>query len=65
MKIKYDKETDVIYIKFSDRLISESDENKPGIIFDYDKSGKIVAIEVIGASKKMDHLNSVEYEFAQ
>ena len=65
MKIKYDKETDVIYIKFSDKVISESDENKPGIIFDYDKSGKIVAIEVIGASKKMDHLNSVEYEFAQ
>jgi len=65
MKIKYDKETDVIYIKFSDKDISESDENKPGIIFDYDKSGKIVAIEVIGASKKMDHLNSVEYEFAQ
>jgi uncharacterized protein YuzE len=65
MKIKYDKETDVIYIKFSDRHISESDENKPGIIFDYDKSGKIVAIEVTGASKKMDHLNSVEYEFAQ
>lgn len=65
MKIKYDRETDVIYIKFSDKLISESDENKPGIIFDYDKSGKIVAIEVIGASKKMDHLNSVEYEFAQ
>jgi uncharacterized protein YuzE len=65
MKIKYDRETDVIYIKFSDKLISESDENKPGIIFDYDNSGKIVAIEVIGASKKMDHLNSVEYEFAQ
>ena len=38
MKIKYDKETDVIYINFSDRHISESDENKPGIIFDYDKS---------------------------
>ena len=65
MKIKYDKETDVIFIRFSDKIISESDENKPGIIFDYDKSGNIVAIEVIGASKKMDHLNSVEYEFAQ
>jgi len=65
MKIKYDKETDVIYFKFSDRKISESDENKTGIIFDYDKSGNIVAIEVLGASKKMDHLNSVEYEFAQ
>ena len=64
MKIKYDKESDVIYIRFSDAAISDSDENKPGIIFDYDESGNIVAIEVIGASKKMDHLNSVEYELA-
>jgi uncharacterized protein YuzE len=64
MKIKYDKESDVIYFRFSDEAISESDEDKSGIIFDYDKSGKIVAIEVIGASKKMSHLNSVEYEFA-
>jgi len=64
MKIKYDKESDVIYFRFSDAAIADSDENKPGIIFDYDKSGKIVAIEVIAASKKMEHLNSVEYEFA-
>jgi uncharacterized protein YuzE len=63
MKIKYDKESDVISFRFSDEAISESDEDKSGIIFDYDKSGNIVAIEVIGASKKMGHLNSVEYEF--
>ncbi len=64
MKIKYDKESDVMYFRFSDSSIAESDEDKSGIIFDYDKSGQIVAIEVIGASKKMGHLNSVEYEFA-
>ena len=64
MKIKYDKESDIISFRFSDEAISESDEDKPGIIFDYDKAGNIVSIEVIGASKKMGHLNSVEYEFA-
>jgi Protein of unknown function (DUF2283) len=35
MKIKYDKETDVLYIKFLDAIISES-EDMNGIIFDYD-----------------------------
>ncbi|HUX57548.1 MAG TPA: DUF2283 domain-containing protein [Bacteroidales bacterium] len=64
MKIKYDKESDIIYFRFSDEAISESGEDKSGIIFDYDKSGNIVAIEVIDASKKMGSLNSVEYEFA-
>jgi len=64
MKIKYDKETDIMYLRFSEAEIAESDEDKPGIIFDYDKKGNIIAIEVLSASKKMGQLNSVEYEFA-
>ena len=64
MKIKYDKESDIMYLRFSNVEIMESDEDKPGIIFDYDKAGNIVAIEVLNASKKLGHLNSVEYEFA-
>ncbi len=39
MKIKYDKEADVLYIKFNAEPISESDQEKPGIIIDYSKSG--------------------------
>ncbi|MDZ7742732.1 MAG: DUF2283 domain-containing protein [Bacteroidota bacterium] len=35
MKIKYDKESDIVYIKFSNSEIIESDENKPGIIIHY------------------------------
>lgn len=64
MKIKYDKETDIIYIRFSDTKIIESDENKPGIIFDYDIIGNIVSIEVLNASSKMGQVNSIEYEVA-
>lgn len=64
MKIKYDKETDIIYIRFSDAKIIESDENKPGIILDYDTIGNIVGIEVLNASSKMGQVNSIEYEVA-
>ncbi len=64
MKIKYDKETDIIYIRFSETSITESDEDKPGIILDYDMNGNIAGIEVLNASSKMGHVNSVEYEFA-
>ena len=64
MKIKYDKETDVIYIRFSDSIIAETDEEKPGIILDYDTKGNIAGIEVLNASTKMGQVNSVEYEFA-
>ena len=64
MKIKYDKESDIMYLRFSEAEVAESDEDKPGIIFDYDREGNIIAIEVLSASKKMGRLNSVEYEFA-
>ncbi len=64
MKIKYDKEVDIIYIQFSDDKINESDEDKPGIIIDYDYNGNIVGIEVLNASTKMEHPNSVIYEVA-
>lgn len=64
MKVKYDKEVDVIYIVFSDKKIKESDEDKPGIILDYDKEGSIVGIEILDASKKMKYPAKVEYEVA-
>ena len=64
MKIKYDRQTDIIYIRFSDAKIIESDENKSGIIFDYDIIGNIVSIEVLNASSKMGQVNSIEYEVA-
>jgi uncharacterized protein YuzE len=52
MHFNFDKELDVIYLKFSDAKICQSDEQKPGIIFDYDAEGKIVGIEILEASKK-------------
>ncbi|HKJ43590.1 MAG TPA: DUF2283 domain-containing protein [Sunxiuqinia sp.] len=64
MVIKYDKDIDAIYIKLSDEQVAESDEEKPGIILDYDESGNIVGIEVLNASKKMNHPNGVTYEVA-
>ena len=30
MKVKYDKENDVLYIQLSDKPIEESDSEKPG-----------------------------------
>ncbi len=64
MKIKYNKEVDILYIQFSDNKINESDEEKSGIILDYDDEGSIVGIEVLNASKKMKNINKVEYEVA-
>lgn len=64
MVIRYAKDVDVIYIKLTDAKVAESDEDKPGIILDYDESGEIVGIEVLNASKKINQPNGVIYEVA-
>ena len=64
MRIKYDKDTDIVYIRFSSLEIVESDQEKPGIILDYAEGGEIVGIEILNASKKMDEEKGILYEVA-
>ena len=61
MKITYDPEVDVLCILLSDEPVEESDEDKPGIILDYDKDGNIVGLEVLDASKHVANPRSLEY----
>ncbi|MCX7049946.1 MAG: DUF2283 domain-containing protein [Candidatus Sumerlaeota bacterium] len=64
MKITYDPEVDVLRILFRNDPIVESDENKPGVILDYDKDNSIVGLEILDASVRMENPRSVEYSVA-
>jgi len=64
MKITYDPEVDVIRIVFSNAPIEESDEEKPGVILDFDKDGNIVGMEILDASRRMENPRAVEYAVA-
>jgi uncharacterized protein YuzE len=64
MKVTYDPEVDVLRIVFRDIDIEESDEEKPGMILDYDKDGNIVGMEILDASKRIENPRSVEYAVA-
>ena len=65
MKISYDPEVDVLRIIFSKEPIEESDEEKPGIILDFEKGGNVVAMEILDASKRMENPRAVEYAVAE
>jgi uncharacterized protein YuzE len=56
MKVCYDQEVDVLRILFSQAVIEESDEGKPGVILDYDKDGNIVGLEV-----RMENPRALDY----
>ena len=53
MKVNYDEKSDAMYIRFSDAPYYESDEVKKGIVLDYDQQGKVIAIEILDASKNL------------
>ena len=61
VKVTYDPEVDVLRILLSDAPIEESDEDKPGVILDYDKDGNVVRLEILEASKRVANPRSVEY----
>ena len=51
MKIKFDEESDVLYVRFKEGKIAESDEIRNGLIIDYDSDGNPIAIEILNAKK--------------
>jgi len=61
MRATYDPDVDVLKITLSDAAIEESDEEKPGVILDYDKDGNIVGIEILDASTRVANPRSFEY----
>jgi len=64
MKVTYDPQVDVLRILLSSAPIEESDEDKPGVILDYDKDGNVVGMEILDASRRVENPQSLEYAVA-
>jgi uncharacterized protein YuzE len=61
MKVTYDPEVDVLRIIFREAPIEESDEDKPGVILDYDAAGEVIGMEILNASTRTDNPRSVDF----
>lgn len=61
MKVIYDRETDTLSIILRSGKVAESDEPRPGLIMDYDKSGRLVSIELLDASEQVHGPQTVEF----
>lgn len=64
MKVTYDRETDTLTVIFTETPVAESDEDKPGVILDYDQSGNLVSIEILDASRRVTSPGRIEYQVA-
>ena len=64
MKIIYDRETDTLTVIFTETPVVESDEDKPGVILDYDAAGNLVSLEILDASQRVTSPSRIEYQVA-
>ena len=64
MKVTYDRETDTLTIILMDTPVAESDEDKPGVILDYDASGNLVSLEILDASQRVSLPARIEFQAA-
>ena len=63
MKVSYDPRTDTLTVIFKEHvLVSESDEDKPGVILDYDDGGDLISLEILDASQRVSQTQRIEFE---
>ena len=66
MKVTYDRHTDTLSVVFREETpVTESDEDKPGVILDYDALGNLVSLEILDASKRVTETRKIEFETAE
>ena len=62
MIVTFDPEADALHIRFKEVPVEESDEDKSGLILDYDADGNVVGIEILNARRQVDNPFSLNYE---
>jgi uncharacterized protein YuzE len=66
MKIFYSQRTDTLSLVLRDNApVVESDEDKPGVILDYDKDGNLVSLEILDASRRVTDARKVDFQLAE
>ena len=66
IKVSYDQRTDTLSVVLKEGVqVSESDEDKPGVILDYDDRGDLVSLEILDASQRVTETRRIEFEALQ
>lgn len=52
MRIEYDREVDALYIRIQEKEVSQTKELEEGVNLDIDNEGKIIGLEIIGATER-------------
>ena len=64
MRLKIDKENDVLYFRLDESAIVESEEVQPGVILDFNSDNQVVGIEILGLTDRVapEKLRILQFE---
>jgi uncharacterized protein YuzE len=63
VRVSYDARTDTLSVILKENTpVAGSDEDKPGIILDYDEAGDLISLEVLDASRRVTETRKIEFE---
>ena len=64
MNVIYDPKTDTLSVVLREGPVAESDEEKPGLILDYDAEGRLMALEILDASRNVTDPEAIQFRVA-
>ncbi len=53
IKLTFDPKADRLCVLFSDKPVARRAEDKPGVVFCYDKEDELIEVEILSLSKRM------------
>ena len=63
MKLKLDEETDTLYLRLDESAIVESEEVQPGVVLDFNAENRVVGIETLNISKRVEREKLLDFHF--
>ena len=61
MNANYDPVTDTLTITLKSGTVAESDEEKNGVVLDYNDEGQLLGLEILDASKHIPDVTSFQF----
>ena len=63
MKLTLDEETDTLYLRLDESAIVESEEVQPGVVLDFNAENRVVGIEMLNISKRVEREKLLDFHF--